>query len=174
MKIRLEEAALEKKKIFYNLGLLYAYDMSKYCGHLLGWDLPESGMYLEGVGHLDSYWEEETRHPFLIYAGNEPAGFALINKIGSHDAVDWNIAEFFVTRKFQGQGVGRRVARELFSRFSGIWNVMVMPQNTAALHFWDSVVRNFKGKAYTKEQVIIPEPTDHAMIVLEFEVTPER
>ena len=47
-----------------------------------------------------------------------------------------DLAEFFVMRKYRRHGVGTFLARELFSRFPGAWQVRQMASNSAATAFW--------------------------------------
>lgn len=68
----------------------------------------------------------------MIKVNEELAGFVLVNKKGIQRATDWNVGEFFLLAKFQGQGLGRVVAEELWNLFPGIWEIAVIPENTAA------------------------------------------
>ena len=86
------------------------------------------------------FLEKPDRFAFLIKVDNELAGFALINKVGSTPDVDWNIGEFFIVSKFHGKGVGCNVAHQVFSQFPGVWETSQMPENTAAIEFWNKVV----------------------------------
>ena len=45
------------------------------------------------------------------------------------EPVDWNMGEFFVLAKFQGQGVGSQVAKQIVKEHPGKWSVAVMPEN---------------------------------------------
>lgn len=51
--------------------------------------------------------------------------------------------EFFVLRKFRGAGVGERIARQLFDRFRGRWEVQRLARNTPALAFWRKVIGRY-------------------------------
>ena len=92
----------------------------------------------------------------------------LINKIGSTPDVDWNIGEFFVVSKFQGKGVGRYAAEKIFNQFPGIWETTQIPENKAAIDFWEKVVTNYSHGQFEKTLKNIPEPKPHPMIVLKF------
>jgi predicted acetyltransferase len=166
MKLQIIPATIEDKPVIKNLGILYAYDMSKSCGFLPGWQLPETGIYAEGFTHLDNYWEEEGRYPFLIRINNELAGFVLVNKYGAHDKVDWNMAEFFIQGKFQGKGIASKVAYEIFQKFPGLWNVMVIPDNKPAHKFWSKALKGFTDLSESVQKIDAPLP--HPMIVFEF------
>jgi predicted acetyltransferase len=92
--------------------------------------------------HLDAYWIDEWRKPFLITADGHVAGFALVRTVsvvtGSTDVAD--MAEFFVVRGLRRYGVGRAAAQALFARFAGTWEIRVIEDYAAARAFWLSVI----------------------------------
>jgi len=99
---------------------------------------------------------------------NELAGFVLVNKAGSTANVDWNIGEFFIISKFQGKGIGHRIAKEIFNQFPGTWETSQMPENKAAIDFWEQVVTEYTNGQFEKIFKVIPEPEPHLMLVLSF------
>lgn len=165
MNITLNIATDADKVIVQNLGRFYVYDMSRYCGFSPGWETPPNGLFEDR--DRSSYWEE-SNHAFLIRVDNELAGFVLVNKIGSTPDVDWHMGEFFVVSKFQGKGVGRYAARQIFDQFPGIWEVDQMPENTAAIAFWEKVVDEYTDGKFQKEQKLILVPRPKTMNVLKF------
>ena len=79
----LVKATIEDHPIIQNMARFYVYDMSRYCGRgasVFDWSCPDDGLF-ECID-LKPYFEAEDRYAFLIKAGDERAGFALINKIG--------------------------------------------------------------------------------------------
>ena len=92
----------------------------------------------------------------------------LINKVGSTPDVDWNIGEFFIVSKFQGKGIGRHVAEQVFNQFPGIWETSQIPENKAALDFWEKIVNDYANGQYEKSLKTIAEPKPHPMVVLKF------
>lgn len=166
MKITLVKATQEDKNTIQNLGRFYVYEMSRYCGFLPTWETPPNGLY--ECNDLSSYFVESDRHAFLIKVDNELAGFALINKVGSTPDVDWNVGEFFIVSKFQGKGVGSYVAETIFNLFPGIWETMQMPENKAAIDFWEKVVKKYSEGNFERSHKIIPKPKPHPMVVLKF------
>lgn len=149
-----------------NLGRFYVYEMSRYCGFLPNWETPSNGLF-ECID-LSSYCEKPDRHAFLVKVDDELAGFVLINKVGSTPDVDWNIGEFFIVSKFQGKGVGRHVAEEVFNQFPGVWETSQIPENKAAIEFWDRVVSRYSHGQFEKTLKTLPEPKPHPMIILKF------
>lgn len=164
--ISLSKASEKDKDTIQNLGRFYVYEMSRYCGFLSGWEIPENGLF-ECID-LSSYCEKPDRHAFLIRANGELAGFVLINKAGSTPDVDWNIGEFFVVSKFQGKGIGRHVAEQVFNQFLGTWETSQIPENKAALDFWEKIVNDYANGQYEKSLKTIAEPKPHPMVVLKF------
>ena len=98
--------------------------------------------------HLDAYWIDEWRKPFLITADGEIAGFALVRTMslvtGSVGVAD--MAEFFVVRGLRRHGVGRTAAHLLFAKFPGTWEVRVIDHYAAARAFWLSAINQAAQK----------------------------
>jgi Predicted acetyltransferase len=166
MKIALQKATRNDKETIQNLGRFYIYEMSRYCGFLPRWETPKNGLF-ECID-LSTYVEDPLCHAFLIKVDEELAGFVLINKIGSSQDVDWNVGEFFVISKFQGKGVGRHVAEQVFNQFPGTWETTQIPENKAAIDFWKDVVNNYTNGNFESDLKIIPKPKPHPMVVLKF------
>lgn len=166
MHVTICKASKEDKEIIQNLGRFYIYEMSRYCGFLPNWDTPSNGLF-ECID-LSSYFEEPDRYAFFIKVDNELAGFVLINKIGSTPDVDWNIGEFFIISKFQGKGIGRKAAEQIFDQFPGVWETSQIPENTAAVEFWDKVVTQYSHGQFEKSLKTVSTPKPHPMIVLKF------
>ncbi|MBA3956798.1 MAG: GNAT family N-acetyltransferase [Parachlamydiaceae bacterium] len=167
MKITLTKAASQEDKItIQNLGRFYVYEMSRFCGFLPTWEVPSNGLF-ECID-LSSYCEKPDRHAFLVKVDEELGGFVLINKVGSTPDVDWNIGEFFIVSKFQGKGVGRYVAEQVFNQFPGVWETSQIPENAAAIKFWDRIVSRYSFGQFEKTLKTVPDPKPHPMIILKF------
>jgi predicted acetyltransferase len=119
------EAAIEHKAVLEQLLELYQHDFSEFDDHDIGAD----GFYR--YRYLDNYWTEAERQPLLFRVDGKWAGFALVRAGAPHD-----MAEFFVMRKYRRSGVGTALAREVFARFPGEWQVRQMTSNPAATTFW--------------------------------------
>jgi chloramphenicol 3-O phosphotransferase len=166
IKIALCKATKGDKDIIQNLGRFYVYEMSRYCGFLPTWETPSNGLF-ECVD-LSSYCENPDRYAFLIKVDDELARFVLINKIGSTPDVDWNIGEFFIVSKFQGKGVGSYVAEQVFNQFPGIWETSQIPENKAAIEFWNRVISRYSHGQFEKTLKTVLKPEPHPMIILKF------
>jgi ribosomal-protein-alanine N-acetyltransferase len=127
-----------------NLARFYVYDISQYCGGEDGWQTPEDGLY--ECRDFKHYFEGKENFPFIVRVRDELAGFVIVDKKGSTPDIDFNMAQFFIVRKFKGQGVGKIAARTSFEMFKGAWEVMVMPPNTGAYAFWKKTIGSYTDK----------------------------
>jgi predicted acetyltransferase len=166
MKVTVTKASLKDKSTVQNLGRFYVYEMSRYCGFLKGWETPANGLY--ECNDLSHYWKEPHEYPFLIKVDHELAGFVLVNKLGSTPDIEWNMGEFFIVSKYQGKGVGRKVAEQIFGQFLGVWEVMQIPENSGAITFWEKVIMDYSNGEFQKSDKIITKPKPHPMRVLKF------
>jgi predicted acetyltransferase len=80
------------------------------------------------------------------------------------------MGEFFIVGKFQGRGVGREVATQLFKRFPGTWEVMQMESNTPAISFWKKVVSDHTAGKFLESKINMPDPKPHENILLKFKI----
>src|SRR5688572_22554606 len=89
--------------------------------------------------------------------GNELAGFVLLNQIGFDADAAWNMGEFFILAKFQGKGIGRFAASQIWKTHAGLWEVSVIPENKRGLNFWRKAISNFTSENYKEEMKIIDD-----------------
>lgn len=143
------EATLKDYPIIQNLARFSVYDMSRFCGFLSeDWACPADGLY-ESFD-FKNYFLEKNRKAFLVKIGEEIAGFVLVNKIGTNPNIDWNMGEFFIIAKFQGKGVGEKVACQILEMYPGLWEVSIIPENKRALNFWRKTISCYLGKNYAE------------------------
>ncbi|EPA0985909.1 GNAT family N-acetyltransferase [Vibrio parahaemolyticus] len=162
MEVSLIKITPESRHILENLFPYYIYDMSEY----MGWSPNENGHFSFNKNNLDIYWKQEDHSPYFIYADGELAGFVLVRKYPPNDLL-YDIEQFFVLRKFKGNGVGKQTLKLVTEQFIGQWQIRVLLGNTAALKFWKSAISNIVGEKYIEsEQVDI----DLVMHFLTFEV----
>jgi len=141
--LTIQQAELQHKSTLRNLLELYKYDFSEYDPE----DVNENGLY--EYMYLDHYWTEPGRHPFLFRVDDKLAGFALIRELQQAGGESvYEMAEFFVMRKYRKQGVGSRAAVQLFNRFKGTWKVAEMEENVPAQHFWRKVIAGYTCGTY--------------------------
>lgn len=138
-KVELEPAGAERRATLDALFQLYTHDFSDHWAGTDRGELGEDGRFPD-YPHLDSYWAEPRREPFLIRVDGHLAGFVLIND-HSHSGLplDFSVAEFFVVRKHRRGGVGRAAARAAISDRPGRWELAVARKNVGALAFWRGI-----------------------------------
>ena len=127
--VQVDLATVHDQAALRQLLELYAHDFSERNGA----DVGDDGTY--GYRHLDRYWSEADRHPFLFRVEMRLAGFALVHSGPPHD-----MAEFFVLRKYRRGGIGRAAARAVFARFPGAWQTREQWENTGAIDFWRTAI----------------------------------
>jgi len=90
---------------------------------------------------LATYWTDSDRAALLIRVDGRPAGFALINSV-SHKggAVERNMGEFFVARKYRGDGIAAEALRQVLALHPGRWEVAVVARNSRAKAFWPRAI----------------------------------
>jgi predicted acetyltransferase len=144
----LDVATLADATLLSNLLELYVHDLSAAFPNV---ELGPDGRY--GYRDLALYWSEpERRFPFLIRCDGRVAGFALARRgsPASDDPDVFDVAEFFVLRRYRRSGVGRRAAILLWNRLPGRWLVRVSEGNLGALPFWAGVITELTRGAATE------------------------
>ena len=142
--ITLDPADAAERPVLENLFQLYAYDWSE-----LGWlDVGPNGRFADPS--LSAYWQDDDRHPFLIRVDGRLAGFALVAARSrlTDTAGVFDMAEFFVMRKYRRQGVGFAAASAAFDRFTGRWEIRQRDENVAATAFWRQVIARYTDGKY--------------------------
>lgn len=167
--IQLIPATLADYPVIQNMAQFYTYDLSGECGWLSqDWALSSDGLY--ACFDLKNYFEDPSRRAYLIRVNNELAGFVLLNQITIDVRTNWNMGEFFILAKFQGKGVGNYVARALFDKHPGIWEVAMFPENHTALSFWRKTIANYmQGQYQCETKHIRPGQTQPYRVVFTFD-----
>ena len=144
----LDQATSADAGLLANLLELYIHDISEAFPQV---ELGPDGRF--GYSKLPLYWSEpEVRFPFLIKSDGRVAGFAFPTR-GSPATDDPNvfdIAEFFVLRRYRRAGVGRQGAALLWNRLPGRWIVRVSEGNPGAIPFWAGVIAEFANGTATQ------------------------
>jgi predicted acetyltransferase len=138
MDVSLHPATEKDLPIVKNLVQYYIYDLSEH----MGWPSTPDGRF-EGCDDLELYWSDPGKHAFVLRAGNELAGFALILADNDDPQIDYSVTDFFVIRRFRGHGIGTLMARQLFDRFPGRWKVEQFARNAPAVAFWRRVIGDY-------------------------------
>lgn len=122
---------------------LYEYDVSDFMDQ----DVDPDGLYR--VMDPDAIWRAGW-HVFLVTVEGKLAGFAFVARDASllDAGASYLFEEFFVLRKYRRRGVGEHVARSLFDRFPGRWEVSTTHRHPVAPVFWRRVIDRYTGGRY--------------------------
>lgn len=146
--IQVISASLEKAPIIAQLYELYTYEMTD----LADFDINDNGYF--GYEELSLYWEDSNRYPFLVLVNKKLAGFVLVQKGSPIEILSdiWDVAEFFIMRKYRKKGIGKFVMQQILRKFKGRWQVRVWDNNKTAHAFWDAVIEDFSRKQVIPER----------------------
>lgn len=149
--VTLDLATAGDAGLLSNLLQLYIHDLSAAFPDV---EIGADGRF--GYQHLPLYWSEPARRfPFLVKSDGRVAGFALARRgsPASDDPEVFDVAEFFILRRYRRAGVGRHAAALLWRRLAGPWTVRVSERNGGALPFWAEVIGTFtRGRARETRQ----------------------
>jgi predicted acetyltransferase len=146
--VRIEKASKAQKPLIERLMQLYLYDFSE----IEGGDVGQDGLFEHPRLLLESYWSDPSRHPFLVHAAENIAGFALVN---TYTCLEENrdarsIAEFFVLRKYRRKGIGRKAAFAVFEAFPGKWEIRQTRGNVVGQRFWRNILGEYTGGRFSE------------------------
>ena len=132
---------------------------------------------------LFRWFGDPNTFPLVILRSSEPVGFALVVRGGAgrstdagtgggaatgaslgpqraasasaqpRPAIEYRMAEFFVTRARRRLGIGATAVRLIFSRFAGRWEITEYLRNTNAVSFWRRVVAGYTRGNY-RERIV--------------------
>jgi len=161
--VDLQQVPASEAVVLANLLQLYIYDLSD----VFNLDPGADGRFL--YDKLPLYWSEpDRRFPLLIRCGGKLAGFALISR-GSPVTDDpdvFDMAEFFVLRRYRRAGIGRRAAMLLWDQFAAPWTIRVSEGNHAGCRFWNDTIGEYTNGAMTQAT---REGRPHAWRVFRFD-----
>ncbi|WP_434752295.1 GNAT family N-acetyltransferase [Paenibacillus amylolyticus] len=134
--ISIQPVEYKQKPIWRNLLELYKYDFREFDPED---DINPNGLY--EYPYLDHYFTEAGRFAFFIKVEEKLTGFALVRCIGENEQNEkvYEMAEFFVMKKYRGLKCGQTAAYELFNTFNGVWKVAEMEMNVPAQKFWRKI-----------------------------------
>lgn len=126
--IRLVPATAGQKPLVANLIQLYLHDMTESMPFPIG---PDGRFQYD---FLERFWQ----FPYLIYSGDEIAGFALVIEQCplTQRSPCFFMAEFFILKGYRRRGLGQSALAAIADRHPGDWHVGVPKQNIPAQEFW--------------------------------------
>lgn len=158
--IRLEIASKAQRGLIENLFTYYVYDMSEY----MAWDPDDTGRYSFNSTMLDVYWQPGDHTPYLVFVDGNIAGFALVRRYPNAPHL-WDMGQFFVLRKYKGQGIGKRALELVVKAHPGRWQIRVLKENVGAQRFWQSAIRALVNEDYQQSLAL---DVDLEMMFLHF------
>ncbi len=158
MNFKVVLANKNNSNIIKNIYPLYLHDIAEIYQTLpneYGIFEEESIKTLMAQYDVQNIWfeKEGILFPFIIYADERPAGFALV---GSKQYVpkdcDYNMYDYFILRPYRGTGIAEIAAKEIFSKFSGKWIVYTNPTdlNQKGQSFWNKTINNYTSGNFEK------------------------
>ncbi|MGD9593108.1 MAG: GNAT family N-acetyltransferase [Candidatus Berkiella sp.] len=159
-------ASLEEYPIIQNMGRFYVYDMSQFFTLDPEWKMPSNGLY--ECMDFKKYWQSDNTWPFILRFQEELAGFVIVDKKGSDIHIDYNMAQFFILRKFKNHGIGMHIAQRCFDKFTGVWEVMVLPGNFGAHQFWQKTINQYTNGAYEEYNRVVSHLSNSPKNIFKF------
>jgi predicted acetyltransferase len=113
------------------------------------------------VGHREPdqiarWFGDSHAFPLIILKTTERVGFAMVARsqaLPGPPAVEYRMAEFFISRASRRLGVGRTAVNLILNRFAGRWEITEYLRNPGAVSFWRRVVAGYTRGSY-QERVI--------------------
>lgn len=149
MSFEIYDVKENEKEIILNLMQLYTYELSFFEDKTTNFQLLDSGLYAMNK-YIELYWKEENRHPYVLKFNGNLAGFVLerFNEENYNE-----IAEFFVINKYRKLGAGTFMAKEMFKRYKGKWEIRTLLKNKRAQEFWRKVVKDASDGNYEEHLI---------------------
>ncbi|MEM8673915.1 MAG: GNAT family N-acetyltransferase [Cyanobacteria bacterium P01_G01_bin.67] len=144
MNIEITSASVTDKPVIKQMMELYLYDLSEFTKA----DINQHGYF--DYSHLDYYWVESNRYPFLVRVNDKLAGFVLVHQNTYLQDNRYHLAEFFILRKYRQQGIGRQVAFYIFDLLRGGWEIYQAHTNLVAKKLWQNVIGEYTAGTYTE------------------------
>lgn len=119
---------------------LYLHDVSEFTNQ----EPDACGVY--HYSYLDNYFEEPEREAFFIRIRGKIGGFAMVRDVtGYGNRTVHTVAEFYIIKCYRRLGIGEEIARTLFDRQPGTWQVPVLDENAPAVRFWKQTTWRYAG-----------------------------
>ncbi len=133
--VTIEAIGIDRREVLVNLAQFYVYDFSELYPDKPEREFESNGRFSD-FPHLDKYFSERGRVALLIRSGDAIVGFALLNQVSNcREQIEFNMAEFFIARKYRRRGYGAAAAHAVFAAYRGEWELSVVRPNVAAQKF---------------------------------------
>ncbi len=142
MNIELQRVTIAEKSILRNLVHLCMHDYSEFDQFEIGLD----GMF--AYRWFEAYFQEKERHAYLISINKNLAGFVMVRMNPGNEDWDYQIAEFFILRRYRRLGIGTLVSQQLLNKYTGLWEISYSASNQAASKLWNSILKDYPNKQH--------------------------
>lgn len=143
MNFYLEKINETKRQVLENLLEYYVYEFSPYL-HI---DVNEEGKY--GFTLVNEYVTEPQYSSYFIKHNEHLIGFVIVKELYDQD-FNFCIEQFFIFKKYNGKGFGKKAAIEAFDLFKGKWQITQTETNYPAQAFWRSVIKEYTKNQFTE------------------------
>lgn len=149
MNYELIDAKENGKEIICNLMQLYTYELSFYEDETTNFNMKDNGLYSMSK-YIDMYFTDNDRYPFILKVNNNLAGFALVR---FNEENMYEIGEFFVLNKYRRNNAGKFMAKKVFEKYQGNWEVRTLLKNKRAQEFWKNVIKEYTDNNYEERLI---------------------
>lgn len=149
MQIELVETTTALKPVLNALFGFYQYDFTEFTGE----DVGDDGRF-DATEMIERYSRgDPLRQGFLMRVDGKWAGLTLLHRgaflVDDPEMMD--IVEFFVMRKYRRSGAGEAMARAIFDRFPGRWEVREIAANLPAQAFWRRIIGRYTASRFEEQ-----------------------
>ena len=146
--MEVRRAHVAQKALLETLLEKYLYELSFFEGERFG----EDGTF--GYPYLAAYWQEEGRHPYLLYADGRLSGLCLVNRIPAADAP-----------------LDHAAIAQVFARHPGAWQIAFHEKTAPAAAFWRRAARTHAAGPVREQPGLAPYADGSLPRVLCFSTT---
>ena len=133
MNIELQEVTEAEKGVLQNLVHLCMHDYSEFDKFEIG---PEGEFTYRW---FEAYFREDGRDAYLIRVDENLGGFVMVRSNPGEEDWDFQIAEFFILRRYRRMGMGSLVSQKILNSRKGVWEISYDTRNEAASNLWNSI-----------------------------------
>jgi predicted acetyltransferase len=138
--VYIEEVLLNEEHILRNMFEFYDYEFSQY----LNFEVDKEGLFRRAP--VTEYLSKDEYKSFFIKSTGTLLGFVIVKTTNSK--LSFEIEQFFILKKYNGKGIGKQAAIQIFDRFKGNWKVTQVESNYPAQEFWRNVIRSYSNNSY--------------------------
>lgn len=97
------------------------------------------------------YLSKKEYKSYFIKSSGLLLGFVIV-KIRNNEPNHFifEMEQFFILKKYSGNGIGKQAATNVFDRYKGEWKVTQVEQNYVAQAFWRKVIKDYTNNTYTE------------------------